>query len=38
MKTFFAVSFPYFIVKFVLQHPWPFIMVAGICLVVALAR
>jgi hypothetical protein len=38
MRTYLAVLFPYLVIEFVFEHPWPFIVLAGIWLVAALAQ
>jgi energy-coupling factor transporter transmembrane protein EcfT len=38
MRTCLAVLFPYFIIQFVFEHPWPFMIFGGIFLLVVMVQ
>jgi hypothetical protein len=38
MKRCLVILFPYFVIQFVLEHPWPFIIFCMVWIVIAMAR
>jgi hypothetical protein len=36
--TFLAILFPYFVVEFIFEHRWPFIIFGGICLILVMVQ